>query len=741
MAVSTANAGAPSGERIVSLPALAGTPPDGAVWSPDSARLAFVWNDAGMPFRDIWVVQADSGPARRLTRLAPDSAPPPAPGQSLAEMRARVARRADTGIGRVVWTPDGSALVFAHQGRLLRVAVDGSAPGPYFGDVERAAGVQSAPVFSPDGGKLSWIEDFDLWMRDLADGAERRVTDSGTGPIGRVATGSYHRPDVEIARHAWSADGRWLAWQVIDRRAVRRVPIPSWLQAAEPFLHEVRRPYPGDRDRRVQLWVLDTDSGERRRLDLGPSRARVVHEFAWAPEAARLLIHLGSDVGEDRWIRVAEAATGEVREVWHDRRARRIYPAFRAVWSADGGRIVYVGDSDAHYRLYAIDAAGGSPRPLTRDDFDVAGSAGAAALEVVGAEPMLYFTGAADSPYERHLYRIDADDPRRPRRITRLAGVHEPVAVAPDGQHYASVASTDTRPAELYIGRSDGSGPERRVTDSPPGEFADYDWIEARYTSFPSRIDDYTLHARIVEPRELEPGMRYPVLIGNIYSNTVRRAFDRRRPTSLFQQRLALAGDYIHVQVDLRGSIGYGVDFREAFQGDWGRGDLEDLVSTVEYLETLEHVDPERIGLWGNSYGGLMVLAALFRKPGRFAAGVAGAPAVDVWHFTGYDQHLTRRPDTHPDIFEQGSLLDLGEDLRDPLLIIHGMHDDIVPYKTTLMMTDKLMMLGKDFDLISMPDAPHWWASPEHYGVYTFGKLEAFLRRHVPPGPRPAAAR
>jgi len=199
---------------------------------------------------------------------------------------------------------------------------------------------------------------------------------------------------------------------------------------------------------------------------------------------------------------------------------------------------------------------------------------------------------------------------------------------------------------------------------------------------------------------------------------------------------MALTGDYITVLVDVRGSIGYGVDFREAFQGDWGRDDLDDLHSAVEYLSTLDHVDPDRIGMWGNSYGGLLVLSALFRKPGLFAAGVAGAPAVDIHHFTGFDQHLTRRPDTHPEIFERGSLLDLGEALDDPLLIIHGVHDDIVPLKTTLMMAEKLKLLGKQFELDIVHDSGHWWAASEHYARYTFGRLYDFLRRHVPPGPK-----
>ena len=727
---SLAMAAAPSNERIVSLPSLTGTAPSSLTWSPDSERVAFLWNDEGMPFRDVWVVDAEGAHPKRLTRLAPKNAPKPEPGLSREALARRIKDRAQSGVSSLLWSTDSERILYLNRGRLFSVPAEG-------GESERVlagdAG-RSGFSFSPAGGQLGFIEGNDLWIHDFGRGERRKITNIGQPGIGRVPVGAFNRPDAEVSRFVWSSDGRYIAFETVDRTDVRRVPIPSYLHGEEPFLHEVRRPYPGDRDTVRKMVIFDTETGSTIDLDLALPRQRLFHGFSWAPDRPELLIHQGSDVGEDRWLRIADAETGEVRELWHDHRPRRIYPIFSAMWSADGERVVFLGDSDDYYRLYAIDADGGSAEILTTGDYDVAGSSYSGYVDIAGAEGALFFVASRKSPYERHLYRMVPGE--TPMRITGRDGVHAP-RVSPDGRRFASVMSSDEHPAELYLGAVGAEAQARRVTRSPPDEFYRYDWVEPRYVTFSSRIDGYTLHARIVEPRDMQPGASYPVLIGNIYSNTARDAWDADRPTTNLQQRLALTGDYIHVQVDLRGSLGYGVDFREAFQGDWGGDDLEDLLSVVDYLETLEHVDADRIGLWGNSYGGLMVLAALFKHPGVFAAGVAGAPATDIWHFTGFDQHLTRRPDTHPEIFADGSLLDLGEDLADPLLIIHGMHDDIVPYKTTLMMAEKLMMLGKDFDLISMPNAPHWWAKPEHYGVYTFGKLEDFFRRHVPPGPKP----
>jgi dipeptidyl-peptidase 4 len=273
------------------------------------------------------------------------------------------------------------------------------------------------------------------------------------------------------------------------------------------------------------------------------------------------------------------------------------------------------------------------------------------------------------------------------------------------------------------------------VTRSPPKEFDSYTWSKPRYVTFKSRIDGFTLHGRLVLPPNLDASKKYPVVLGSVYNNTVRNEW--RGLNQTLQQFMAIEGKYINLQVDLRGSVGHGVAFREAFQGDWGGGDLEDLHSAVDYLKTLRYVDPERIGIWGSSYGGMMVLFAMFEKPGMFKAGVAGAPAIEVARFTSGDQHLSRRPNSHPHIFKKSTLLNYGERLQDHLLIIHGIQDDIVPFKSTVTMAEKLIALGKDFDLAVAPRSPHAWTRQEHYAVFMMRKLVQHFDRHLRPGPTP----
>jgi dipeptidyl-peptidase-4 len=294
----------------------------------------------------------------------------------------------------------------------------------------------------------------------------------------------------------------------------------------------------------------------------------------------------------------------------------------------------------------------------------------------------------------------------------------------------AVLHNSDVSPTELYLIDTRSGLPERQITMSPNPEFMGLPLVQPRYTTFKSQIDDNILHARILEPSNIKRGKRYPVIFGPAYSNTVRNRWSGT--IGLLQQLLVQRG-YIVVQVDVRGSTGYGRKFREEFLMDFAGKDIEDLESAVNYLSTLPYVDSERIGIWGSSYGGTLTIYSLFKKPGLFKAGVAGAAAVDPYFFGTDDIAIVRRPQSHPEAFTRGAL-QYAENLEDHLLIIHGMQDHVVPFKTVVVLAEELIRLGKDFDFAFAPGATHGWTRPTYYARYLFGKLITHFDRHLKPG-------
>jgi dipeptidyl-peptidase-4 len=302
--------------------------------------------------------------------------------------------------------------------------------------------------------------------------------------------------------------------------------------------------------------------------------------------------------------------------------------------------------------------------------------------------------------------------------------VHAPT-LSPDGKKLALLRSSDTSPPELYV--SSGAA-ERRITHSPPPEFAEYDWVEARYVTFPSHVDGTTIHGRLQEPRGLDRTKKYPAILGPVYSNTVRNQWPGL--TGGFQQYMAGSG-YLVLQVDIRGSSGYGRKFREDLFLDYGGIDVEDLASGAAYLKSLPYVDPERVGIWGWSYGGLLTTMSLFKKPGVYKAGVAGAPATNVWHaLTGQVENL-RRPDTHPEAYRKSSAFLHAEGLKDHLMLIHGLQDDVVLFKDSVTLAEKLMMMGKNFDFVILPSATHSYGLKDYVARFVLTKVAEHFDRHL----------
>ncbi|MEL7449814.1 MAG: DPP IV N-terminal domain-containing protein [Pseudomonadota bacterium] len=480
-------------DRLFASPSLFGTAPSQPTWSADSSYLAFSWNDAGQKHRGLWLVANDGEGLRQLDG-GPDASP---------------------SVREIAWLPDGDKIVSLRGNSLWTTS---AASGREKALVDIGEGAYDLKI-APGGSRATFLQGGDLWLVDLDKRSVTRVTNVGIPALSSLAIGRYNRPEREIGpgiwggpTYAWSPDGRYLAVHHVDRRQMRRVPFPDYL-AAETDTNEVRRGYPGDPNELRTVGLLDLTEGSLQLLELKDPAANQVVGFSWSPEGV-LLVDTASDTAVDRWLYTVQPGENQAREILHERRESRIYTSFASGWHPDGKRVVFLSDRGDRYGLYSLDPGmlDAEPERLTDPAYDVLGAP-------VVAGDAIFYAANGGSPYERHSYRIDASgDPAS--RLTRQSG-HNSAYPAPDGRHVAILRSDDQTPTELYVMTGDGGGAVR-VTHSPPDEFAEREWGRVRYASFPSRVDDYTLHARILEPATLDRGRKYPVIFGPMYSNTVR---------------------------------------------------------------------------------------------------------------------------------------------------------------------------------------------------------------------------
>ena len=705
----------PKIESLYALPSVIGTAPRAPVWSPDSKRVAFVWNDEGTPFGDLWVADVGGGTPQRLTRL-PHAPLVANPGPDFKAQRAAMAAELDQGVSTVSWTPDGMRLLFAFHGDLYVVA-PGEAPVRL---TETPAAERNA-TFAPGSTRLAFVRDGDLWTAELIGGALSAA----------VRVTSIARDGVGVESFVWAPDGRTLAFIESDRTLIRTRLIADQM-TEETTAPAVRRAFPGEASELRRVGLVALDGAPVRWLDLGPDRLDLVHGLEWSPDGARLAIDKSDVFVKDRRIVVADAVTLAVRDLVREQEPLNVTAEWQIKWAADSRGVYFTSDRSSDYHVWFVPASGGAPKAITSGDWAVFG------FQVTPRG--VFVTTNAEHPEERQLLRVGLEG-GVPVRVSARAGTHTAL-VSPDGRFAADLFSSDSVPPDLYVTDATGArasvAGERRVTRSPRGDFARYAWITPRYVTFRSRTDGVMLHGRLLLPRNYQAGTRYPVIVGSAYSNTVRNQWGGRNAHPVWGlDQVFLDRGFVVFAVDVAGSGGHGTAFRRRIRLDYGGIDVEDLHSGVEFLVAQGIADPTRVGIWGSSYGGLLTTMSLFTKPGVFKAGIAGAPATNVWHALTGEQRVMGRPQEHPAEFASASSHTKAAGMQGHLMLIHGMRDVVVLYRDSAWLTQYLLQMGKDVELVSLPDAPHGWDTESLVQTrYAFNRMLAFFERHLGPSPR-----
>jgi dipeptidyl-peptidase 4 len=675
-------------ERLYSLPWLIGTKPKDPQWSSDSQRVAFLWNDEGTNFYDVWVVDRATEKPVRVTTM-PRTASPADPGTDIAKLEQQARAETDGGVADVLWASDQRHLIFNFHGQLYQV-IPGQTPQRLFD----SSVAQSDATAGPRGNRVAYLSGGNLWV----------MTIDGDKPT----TKQIYAPgkdEVTVEEFHWSDDGERIAFIESDARRVPTRGIPDYL-GEETTLPRVKRPFPGEPSESRRLGILSAEGGAVQWADLGGDPLDLFFGISWSPDSKTILVDKSDLYIKDRKLFLVDPVSGHAKLLLREVDPKNVTAEWWSDWAPDGRGIYYLSDRDYDYHVYYQSIAGGNPKPITAGNFAVFSAS------VSPAANALFVVTNQGKREERHLFRVPLAG-GEPKRVTKAAGTHSPVP-SPDGQYVADIFSSDSIPPDLYLTRISSSATSDsntvQITHSPLPEFNDYHWVAAKYVDFPNVNDGTMLHARLTLPPNFDPKKKYPAILGSVYSNTVHNQWGGRifHPTWGLDQYLAQQG-YVILNVDISGSSGYGKLFRQRIGLDYGGIDVDDLYSGVRYLVGQGLVDEHRVGIWGSSYGGLLTTMSLFTRPGVYKAGVAGAPATNVFHAMTGEMRTMMAPQDHMQQYANSSPYLKSGGLQDHLMIIHGMRDDTVLFKDSITLEQRLILQGKDIDLVVIPDAPHGW--------------------------------
>jgi dipeptidyl aminopeptidase/acylaminoacyl peptidase len=360
-------------------------------------------------------------------------------------------------------------------------------------------------------------------------------------------------------------------------------------------------------------------------------------------------------------------------------------------WLPDNAHVYFESERDGWAHLYSVSINGGEATQLTSGQFEVSD------VRLSQDKTRFYFTSSERSAFERNLYSMQIGGGAR-TQITSKPGNHQ-IDLSPDESILADVYSYSNKPPELYLlpnYPADEKTTVRQVTTSPIPEFFTHNWIDPPIVSFKAR-DGATVYGRIYLPANYKGGGPAVLFVhGAGYLQNVHRWWSSYYREYMFHHLLMERG-FVVLDIDYRGSAGYGRDWRTGIYRHMGGKDLTDHVDAVNYLVKEHGVDPKRIGLYGGSYGGFITLMAMFTQPDVFAAGAALRPVTDWAHYNnGYTSNILNLPQSDAESYKQSSPIYFANGLKGALLICHGMVDTNVNFQDTVRLVEKLIELRKE---------------------------------------------
>ncbi|HEY0969966.1 MAG TPA: prolyl oligopeptidase family serine peptidase [Gemmatimonadales bacterium] len=736
-------------------PEVYGREPQQVRWTPDSRWIYFQWLPPGTDWRE------PLAPYR--VRATPGATPErvsTAHMDSLGPLLAAGAR-----------DPEGRRRVVSWDGDLY--LVDGAR-----GSTRRLTETLAAerePTFSADGRRVYYVRDDNVFALDLDGGLLTQMTD--------VRTGQAPRPDkpaegqrgfleqqqlelLESVRDAARSDSIQRA-QRMRRDSARVWPlylgsrerisdlsvspagsallivantpsadakqtiVPNYVTRSGYTEDLTVRTKVGDEQGDGRLAFMTLPSGTVKWLQVIPgdsaTRTSTVRVLGWTPQGDAALVMAVTADYKTRYLHQVNAdGSMTTLDVLTDT-AWVAGPCFGCGgWTADGRTAWFVSERDGYAHVYTVQKGGGDARQLTSGSWEVLD----ARLSDDGRTFLMHTNEG--SPFQQHFYRMPVNGGER-TRVTSAVGGHD-VTISPDGRLLADVYSQSDRPPELFVMSNRPGAEMAQLTTSPTAEWLSHPWVKPEIVMVPAS-DGVGVPARIYLPESWGAERNGAAVIfvhGAGYLHNVHDYWSTYAREYMFNQYLASKG-YVVLDMDYRASAGYGRDWRTAIYRHMGGRDLQDHVDGSKYLQSAHRIEPERVGIYGGSYGGFITLMALFNAPDHFGAGAALRSVTDWAHYNHpYTGRILNFPQGDSLAYRRSSPIYFAEGLEDPLLIAHGMVDVNVHFQDVVRLAQRLIELGKtDWEMAVYPVEDHAFVRPSSW-TDEYRRIYELFERHLP---------
>ncbi|TVQ88269.1 MAG: S9 family peptidase [Bacteroidetes bacterium] len=586
-------------------------------------------------------------------------------------------------------------------------------------------GMQRIPHFSPDGNRVAFVRDNNIFVMDLLSGHEAQITHDGRHNeiINGTTDWVYEEEFGFTIGFQWSPDGNKIAFYRFDETHVKEfmMLIYGYLY---PYEYRFKYPKAGEENAHVTIHIYDFKSNSILKIDTGEETDIYIPRIKWTQDPGQLAVFRMNRLQNLLEILLADAETGQTKLMYEEKNKYYIDITDDLTFIQDGKTFIISSEKDGFNHLYHYNMNGTQVTQITQGNWEVSKFLG-----IDEKNKLIYFTSSKENPKERHLFSIGLDG-NNLIKLTTEKGYHDP-SFSENFRYFINNHSRIQTPPVYTIHTADGSK-IRLLEDNADlkNTIADYGFVVPEFFTIPIN-DDTELNAWMMKPSDFSPEKEYPLFMYAYGGPGSQRVTHRWNAfNGAWFQMLTQMG-YIVVSVDNRGTGARGEEFKKMTYLQLGKYETLDQIEAARYLSEKSYIDKNNIAIFGWSYGGYISSLAIAWGSDVFSAAIAVAPVTN-WRFydTIYTERYMRTPQENPDGYDDNSPINHVDKINGAYLLVHGSADDNVHYQNTMEMAKALIEADVDFEMMIYPNHNHG-ISGGNARLHLYRYMTDFLERKL----------